>query len=441
MSRLVLTVALLNEVRATLLASPIEACAVLLGTTAIAGDKLVRLVVREAVYPKEDDYEVRTEIAARLKPAFVAVMAQRARKSGETLVFAHSHPFPLNSFSAIDDAGERALADFLADRMPETKHAALLVTPEVTIAREIGTDRFLRVCGVGETLSFGDEPLPSSDDAKYDRQVRMFGRKGQQRLANLRIGIVGLGGTGSVVLEQLIHLGVRNYCLLDPDTADESNLNRLVGATDRDVGRSKVSIAADMIRRSHPSAIIDALDGSVLVAKTGANLLDVDFLFCCTDSQGSRSVLNQLAYQYLIPAIDLGVSIVASQQGITHLAGRTNMLAPGLGCFVCGNLLNPEAVRVDLLTDFERNADPYVMGAREPAPAVISLNSTVASMAVTMFMAAVLGIPSTARYINYNGLTGTSRPAAISQHPKCVVCSPRGSLARGNSWPMPGRLD
>jgi hypothetical protein len=355
-------------------------------------------------------------------------------------VFAHSHPFTLNSFSEVDDAGEQALAEFLAHRAPGVRHAALLVTPEVTIARELGTDQPLRVCGIGETLVFGDNPEPTSEQAKYDRQIRMFGRQGQQRLNDIRVGIVGLGGTGSVVLEQLIHLGVRNYCLVDPDVADSSNLNRLVGAIEQDVGRPKVSIAADAIRRAHPGGSIEEVDGSVLMSSIATRLLDVDFLFCCTDSQGSRSVLNQLAYQFLIPSIDLGVSIVATPAGITHLAGRTNMLAPGLGCFVCGSLLNPEAVRVDLLTEFERQADPYVIGAREAAPAVISLNSTMASMAVTMFMAAVLGIPSTARYINYNGLAGTARPAAISQHPKCVVCSLRGALARGNSWPMPGRL-
>lgn len=440
MSRLVLTSMLLGEVRAVLLASSDEACAVLFGRAVTDGDRLARLVVRDAMYPTADDYEERSTIAARLKPAFVAAVAQRARESGESVIFAHSHPFALNSFSKIDDVGEQALAEFLSYRVPNVRHAALLVTPEVTIAREIGTNKPLRVCGIGETLLFGDSPEPNSDEARYDRQIRMFGRTGQQRLNGLRIGIVGLGGTGSVVLQQLIHLGVRNYCLVDPDMADQSNLNRLVGSTEQDVGRPKVSIAADVVRRLHAAGNIEEVTGSVLMSSIAARLIDVDFLFCCTDSQGSRSVLNQLAYQFLIPSIDLGVSIVASSKGITHLAGRTNMLAPGLGCFVCGNMLDPEAVRVDLLTEFERQADPYVIGAKEAAPAVISLNSTMASMAVTMFMAAVLGIPSTARYINYNGLAGTSRAAAISQHPKCIACSPRGALARGNSWPMPGRL-
>src|SRR6185437_6682436 len=163
-------------------------------------------------------------------------------------------------------------------------------------------------------------------------------------------------------------------------------------------------------------------------------------VFCCTDSQGSRAVLNQFAYQYLVPVIDMGAAIIVSGGRISHIAARTQMLAPGLGCLVCGDLLSPEAVRVDLLTDFERTADPYVVGVHEPAPAVVSLNSTVASLAVTMFLDAVLEIGASARFINYNGISGAARPASISPHPQCYVCSERGAFAQAGAWPLPGRL-
>ena len=138
--------------------------------------------------------------------------------------------------------------------------------------------------------------------------------------------------------------------------------------------------------------------------------------------------------------IDLGVVIAASIHGVSHVAGRTQMLAPGLGCLLCGNLLNPEAVRVDLLTDFERQRDQYVIGLQEPAPAVISLNGTMASLAVTMFLSAVVGIPSSARLLNYDAISGTLRPAMIGRHPSCIVCSERGALARSAEWPLPARL-
>lgn len=440
MSRLVLPHALLAKIRTTLLASQMEACAILFGRAVEDNGRLLRLVVREAAFPTHDDYEVRSETKARLKSTFVAAVAQRAKKSGESVVFVHSHPFALNEFSAIDDAGERALAEFLTERTPGLWHAAMLVTPAATIARVLGDRAQLKVSGIGQTLTFGAGAELGEPSDQFDRQIRMVGRVGQERLKALRVGIVGLGGTGSIVAQQLAHLGIEDFLLLDPDDVEFTNLNRLVGARRADVGSPKVQIAKRMMNEINPKARVATFEESALLAQVATRLLDVDFVFGCTDSQGSRSVLNQLSYQFLLPMIDMGVSIVAANGLVSHMAGRVNMLAPGLGCFVCGQLLDPEAVRVDLLTDFERVSDPYVVGSRDPAPAVISLNSTVASLAVTMFLDAVLAIGANARFITYNGVSGASRPASISPHPQCYVCSARGAFAQAGAWPLPGRL-
>lgn len=435
-----MTAELLGQLRAELLQSNQETCAILFGRAIVKNGELVRIVVREYVAIAATDYLQRTEIRAQLSPSIVASVTQRARNTGESLVFVHSHPFALNEFSSIDDAGEKILSDFLATRTPETIHATLLVTPDATIARVLGTNDLLNVIGVGPQLVWGDHPEISDDFLTFDRQVRVFGNEGQSRLRGIRVGIVGLGGTGSVVMEQLAHLGVNRFLLIDPDVVERTNLNRLVGATEVDVNLPKIEVASSLAKRINKNAQVDTILGSVLLASVAEELIKTDFVFCCTDSHGSRAVLNQLAYQYLIPIIDMGVAIVAPKGKISHIAGRTQMLAPGLGCLLCGDLLNPEAVRVDLLTDFERAADPYIVGSHEPAPAVISLNSTVSSMAVTMFLSAVAGVPSRARLVNYNGIAGTSRAALIAQHPTCIACSMRGALARANEWPLPARL-
>ncbi len=159
--------------------------------------------------------------------------------------------------------------------------------------------------------------------------------------------------------------------LLDPDTVEETNLNRLVGATAKDLASAKVEVAKKLAQRINPDARVDARMESVLKAKSVMLLADTDFVFCCTDSHGSRAVLNQFAYQYLVPMIDMGVVIAVANETVTHVAARTQMLAPELACMVCANLLDPEEIRRDLLTDFERQADPYFLGDAQPAPAVI----------------------------------------------------------------------
>ncbi|TAL07005.1 MAG: hypothetical protein EPO07_00965, partial [Verrucomicrobia bacterium] len=392
MSRLALTSDFLSTLRSNLLKHEKETCAVLYGRAVEISGKLARIIVRESEHPQANAYSERTSVRVQLRPEFVAEVVQRARRNKESVIFVHTHPFSLNKFSAIDDAGESELAVFLNQRVPEVAHAALLLTPEASIARELGTKKPLRVVGVGERILYGDTPVRNGVNIRYDRQIRTFGVAGQKILESIRVGIVGVGGTGSSVLQQLVHLGVRDLVLIDPDTIEETNLNRLFGAKPQDVGKFKVIVAEAWAKKINPAAKIEAKRDSTLKASVARSLADVDFVFCCTDSHGSRAILNQFAYQYLVPTIDMGVVIAAPAGKVTHIAGRTQMLAPGLACLACGNLLDAEQVRRDLLTDFERRTDPYILGEPEPAPAVISLNSTMASLAVTMFLNAVVGV-------------------------------------------------
>ena len=441
MSRLVLPARLLESLRENLLVHQEESCAVLFGRSVEISGNLARIVIRESVFPEECDYLQRDRIQARLKPEFVSKVAQRARRTGESIVFVHTHPFALNSFSSKDDEGEDALRQFLALRAPEARHAAMLLTPNVSIARELGTGRVLRVAGIGPEIAWGDRGEEAATSDRFDRQVRAFGSSGQHQLHSIRVGIVGLGGTGSIVLQQLAHLGVRDFVLIDPDTVEETNLNRLVGAVDGDLGNPKVSVAKRLANTISPSSMVEARKESILQSRVARSLAAVDFVFACTDSHGSRAVLNQVAYQYLVPMIDMGVSISANDGMVTHVTGRIQLLAAGIACLTCANTLNPEQVRRDMLTEFERQADPYLQGAQEPAPSVISLNSTVSSLAVTMFLNVALGTAGNARLINYNGVSGATRPAICNPHPSCIVCSHGGGLARSDEWPLAARRD
>jgi molybdopterin/thiamine biosynthesis adenylyltransferase len=273
----------------------------------------------------------------------------------------------------------------------------------------------------------------------HDRQVRLLGVHGQDVISRLRVGIVGLGGTGSVVAQELAYLGIRNFLLIDPDTVDKTNLNRLVGAYRKHIDRPKVRVASEHIRQINPEATVSALSQSVLDADTARSLLATDFIFCCTDSQASRAVLNQLAYQYLIPTIDSGVSITTGGQKVDRIAGRIQLLSPGQACLTCQELLNANVVREEFMTPEQRAQDPYFVGVGEPQPAVVSLNGTISSLAVTMFLAVVTDLPSSARYLLYDALQGKVRPATASQYPTCIVCSKHGSLARGDQWSLPVR--
>ena len=434
--------------RELLTAAPNEAGAVLLAGR-VGTAETTRLLVRETHLVPPEAYAIQEPLRLSIQPTFLAPLLKRARSEGWSLMLVHTHPFADQaSFSAVDDDGERVLMPCLFSRAGDRPHGSLVLGRAGSFARfwmassdeptpaeaVIDAGRDLRVHWCRQTES-------RKPPVEYDRSVRAFGAEGQAAIAALTVGIVGLGGVGSLVAEQLAHLGVATFILLDPDVIEQTNLNRVVGTSQADVARPKVAVADNLIRRIHPNTEVQAFQGDVTVVRDARALLQAHIVFCCTDSHGSRAVLNQLAYQFMIPVIDLGVRIQAVSKKIESITGRVQMLSPGIPCLVCQNLLDPEEVRRDLLTDEERKRDPYIVGGLEPQPAVISLNGTVASLGVTMMLSAVAGFPAAARHQVVRFDRGVVRAVESRADPRCVVCSLRGALGRGDLWPMPGRPD
>jgi hypothetical protein len=257
---------------------------------------------------------------------------KRARLEGLSLVYCHSHPAQQGTpaFSTIDDETEIPLARYASGRVPKVPHISLVIGAEGFRARVLGTAEAVEISEIGRAVTRHGMSAYTPVNLVHDRQVRAFGEEGQRAIRAMRIAIVGLGGTGSVVAEQLAYLGVHQFLLIDPDVVDETSLNRLVGATRRDLGRPKVLVGRRFIRRVTPEAQVRAVRGDILERKVGLLLTDVDFVFCCTDTHGSRHVVNQLAYQYFVPCIDMGVVINVQEGKVTHFDGRVQMLAPGL---------------------------------------------------------------------------------------------------------------
>jgi hypothetical protein len=421
-----------------------ETCAVGYVHRAPANGRLGRLVVRGVEPVPESAYQVHTPIRASLNADFMLEIANQARVAGAGVALLHTHPGTgaLEGFSAVDDAGEVPLAAYFNGRLPGQPHVTAVVTPSDVHARTLGPGASLRALGVGATVRhYGGSQGSAVADQRYDRQVRAFGAEGQARLRDARVAVIGAGGTGSFVAHQLAHLGVGQMLLVDHDTVDTSNLNRLLGATPSDVGMAKVAVARRSASAINPAIRVEAIVGDVVDAAVAAKLLEADFIFGCTDSMASRVVINQIAYQYLIPSVDMGVAIHVRDGHIASVTGRVQMLSAGLGCLVCADGLDGQRVRWELMSEAQRRADPYFENASVPQPAVMPLNGIVTSAAVSMFMSVITGYPSDARLLHYDGLRGSMRPQILPQRPRCIVCSGDGALARGDAWSLPVRQE
>ena len=100
---------------------------------------------------------------------------------------------------------------------------------------------------------------------RYSRQIVMdeIGFEGQQKLKNARVTVIGVGGLGSPITQQLVAMGIGTVRIVDRDVVEISNLHRQVLYGDEDVGLSKAEAAHDRLRRINPQVNIEPLTLSI----------------------------------------------------------------------------------------------------------------------------------------------------------------------------------
>jgi len=211
---------------------------------------------------------------------------------------------------------------------------------------------------------------------KLNLQRQSFlGANSETVLRHSRAALVGLGGGGSHVVQQLAHIGLGNFLLIDPDFIEDTNLNRLVGATLEDVklGTAKVDIAERVIKGVNPSA--EVVKRKASWTEVTDELHDADVIFACVDSMVCRSELESFARRFLIPLIDIGMDVHESS-GEFSIGGQVVLSMPGKPCMRCMGLVTDDALA--------KEAAKY--GAAGGKPQVVWPNGTLASIAVGFFM-------------------------------------------------------
>jgi len=247
------------------------------------------------------------------------------------------------------------------------------------------------------------------DDTRFHRQELLFGKEGQEKIQSCRVAIVGLGGLGSHVAQQLAYLGVRSFLLIDSDRASRSNLNRLIGATEDDVAERllKVDIANRLIRTIRPNAQVDFIAKSFISEEAFARLQGTDFVFGCVDNDASRLVLNEFCQAYSRTYIDIATDIDPETKDF----GGRMLLSDGRVCLSCKGEFSEAGLRYGFSTDQQRREEEAVYGISRGAlgragPAVVSLNGILASVAVTEFLVELTGVRPAYLHLEYKGMMG-----------------------------------
>lgn len=231
------------------------------------------------------------------------------------------------------------------------------------------------------------------------------------------------------MVQQLAYLGVRRFTVIDDDLIENTNLNRLVGATVKDLDPpiSKITSAVRMIRSIRPEE--DRLIKSIehrFPSKEGIKALEeVDVIFGCVDSDGPRLILTEFSSAYEKPYFDLATEIHPQYK---TFGGRIFCSIPGRSCLHCRSELSIEEIRRDLQTDAEAREDKAIYGVHRSAlngsgPSVVSINGIIASYAVNEFMVYVTGIQEPKEFLIYDGTLSIVKNNKDAREKNCYYCT------------------
>ena len=339
---------------------------------------------------------------ASFQPRYLVRAIELANRENAGLAFMHSHPgHGWQGMSNADVVAERDVLGYPA------KATGLPLLGLTVGADGYWSGRFwekvkgemvrracekVRVVGADSYLAYFDDKIAPPPERRevLKRTIDTWGKEAQQNIARLKVGIVGLGSVGCIVAEALARIGVSRITLIDHDVVKKHNLDRLLYATERDIGKRKVDLAESEIRH-HATAKnveITALPLSIRDRTAYESAIDCDILFSCVDRPVGRDVLNYISYAHLIPVIDGGVAIEAMNAQLHSAHWRAHLIGPHNQCMRCIGQYNTSMVTMEL--DGSLDSPSYIANlppeARTNNQNVFPFGLSVAAMEVNLML-------------------------------------------------------
>jgi molybdopterin/thiamine biosynthesis adenylyltransferase len=290
--------------------------------------------------------------------------------------------------------------------------------------------------------------MPNSRSDRYSRNEGLFGVDGQRAIAGAPVTIVGLGGLGSHVAQQLAYLGTRTFALVDHDHVTNSSMNRLVTADEADVAAAtpKVQAARRRILAVNPDADLRTVAAHLDAPAASDTLAGAAVVFGCVDNDLARLQMTRLCSALAVPLFDLATDVDTTTTPVTF-GGRV-VCCTGNGCLVCLGVLDPDALARASMTAEQAAEHERIYGVDRAAldgtgPMVVSINGMVASLAVTEFIAFVTGLRPVNRHLSYYGHLTQIRLNGDLPADDCYYCdglwsrSASKSAARSRRSPSP----
>ncbi len=368
------------------------------------------IVIYQLIYPREQDYISRGYTHIKLSKEFFHNLIKQIvdRFDVNLICEIHSHPFSEASvnFSGIDDRDEETVAMFLSEKF-DLGYASIVMGKKSVRGRVwrqsssgpyhepaiVKSQTAMELEGFRDMEAEQDAPdLAEMRDgeAQFNRGVLALGLDAMRRITSSSlVTIAGVGGLGSVMAEHLIHMGFPKIGLIDHDRLEISNMNRLVGAKFVQAKRNckKVNVLARHLRSINPRADVQVVDGRVEEEKAVELMAASDWILLGTDNHTSRFFVQKTALEHFVPMLSVGVNITVEDGRVTDTSGEVITVRAGdCHCLNCLGRINPTYMAFESHPDSDVRSSlvqrGYVQGADVKEPAVKTLNTMLATMAV-----------------------------------------------------------
>ncbi|RBQ28694.1 molybdopterin-synthase adenylyltransferase MoeB [Aliarcobacter vitoriensis] len=246
--------------------------------------------------------------------------------------------------------------------------------------------------------------LSQEEISRYSRHLILpeVGLEGQLKLKNSKVLVVGTGGLGAPVILYLAAAGVGTIGVIDFDIVDESNLQRQIIHTTKDIGRPKISSANDRIKGINPNVKVVSYNAKLTSQNSLAIIKDFDVVVDGTDNFQTRYLIND-------SCVILGKPFVYGS--IFRFEGQISVFnAYGGPCYRC---LYPEPPPVGLVPSC---AEGGVIGVLPGIIGTIQANETIKL---------ILGIGEVlkGRLLTFDALDMRFRELKLAKDKSCPVCS------------------
>ncbi len=245
--------------------------------------------------------------------------------------------------------------------------------------------------------------MNDKDKSRYARQIRLakIGEKGQQKLLDSSVLIIGMGGLGSPAALYLAAAGIGKLIISDFDQVEDSNLQRQIIHKSRDIGELKAFSAKRSIAEINPDCDVEALDWQLDEEELEAYAQKADLILDCSDNFPTRFMINRVSVKTATPLVSAAA---------IRMEGQLASYLPGSGgpCYQC---LYKE--------EYETTETCAMEGVLSPVVGVIGTMQ--ALQAILLLLGETENING--KLLLFDGLNMEWQSVRVPKNPNCPVCS------------------